>query len=251
MFHPVVIIPVYNHGTTVGAMVASIRAQKLPCILVDDGSATACASVLSGLATISVPAVILLRLPKNKGKGGAMLAGFKKAEALGYSHVLQIDADGQHNPDDIPDFLRMAQQHPAAIINGAPSYDESIPKIRLYGRYLTHIWVWIHTLSFEISDSMCGFRVYPLASTIQLINSSRIGQRMEFDIEILVRLQWQGLKIINIKTPVYYPKDGISHFRFFRDNVTIAKMHTKLFFGMLVRLPLLLLRKIKNPYGKQ
>ena len=123
-------------------------------------------------------------------------------------------------------------------------YDASVPKGRLYGRYITHVWVWINTLSFEIRDSMCGFRVDPLKVTVAVLDGANIGRRMDFDIEVLVRLVWRGLRLVNLPTRVTYPLDGISHFKALRDNVLISRMHARLFFGMLVRSPLLLLRKV-------
>ena len=167
----------------------------------------------------------------------------REAGRRGYSHALQIDADGQHDPADVPRFLAMARETPGAVINGRPVYDASVPRGRLYGRYATHIWVWINTLSFEIRDSMCGFRVYPLAPTLALLQRERIGQRMDFDTEILVRLHWRGVRVRNLETRVTYPSDGVSHFDIWRDNVRISRMHARLFFGMLTRLPRLLARK--------
>jgi hypothetical protein len=157
--------------------------------------------------------------------------------------VLQIDADGQHATGDVPAFLARAAAHPHAVIAGQPIYDASVPKGRLYGRYATHIWVWINTLSLEIRDSMCGFRVYPVAPVNALAARRALGQRMNFDIDILVRLFWDGLRVVNLPTRVTYPDDGVSHFRVWRDNVQISWMHTQLFFGMLPRIPRLLARK--------
>lgn len=237
------VIPVYNHGQTVGAVVAALRAYDLPCLLVDDGSDCECAEILDALVDASVE---LLRLPQNQGKGGAMQAGLKRAAALGFSHALQIDADLQHDIADIPAFVSAAALHPEQLICGRPVYDDSVSKGRLYGRYATHIWVWINTLSLEIRDSMCGFRVYPLAPVVALIEQVHIGRRMDFDVEILVRLHWRGLRIFNLPTKVRYPADGISHFKLLRDNVLISWMHTKLFFGMLLRSPILLARKFSR-----
>ena len=240
------VVPVYNHGNTIGAVVAALRANDLPCVLVDDGSNATCAAVLTALANRESAGVELLRLPQNLGKGGAMQAGLKQAAALGYSHALQIDADLQHDIADIPAFIAAAEQHPDQLICGRPVYDDSVSKGRLYGRYATHIWVWINTLSLEITDSMCGFRVYPLAPVVALINQVQIGRRMDFDVEILVRLHWRGLRIFSLPTKVRYPAGGVSHFRLLRDNVLISWMHTKLFFGMLVRAPILLARKFSR-----
>ncbi|WP_181444049.1 glycosyltransferase family 2 protein [Pseudoxanthomonas sp. z9] len=237
-----VIIPVFDHEHAIGAMVTGVLASGLDCLLVDDGSGPACARVLDALADAHAPRVRLLRLAHNQGKGGAVMAGFREAARLGASHALQIDADGQHDPADIPRFAEASRQRPQAIICGVPEYDESVPKGRLYGRYLTHVWVWINTLSFAIRDSMCGFRVYPLAPVLALMAQEPIGRRMDFDIEIIVRLFWRGVAVINLPTRVTYPSDGVSHFDVWRDNVRISRMHARLFFGMLRRLPRWLLR---------
>lgn len=239
-FRPCIIVPVYNHERAIGVVLAGLLRAGVPCLLVDDGSSAACGKVLDALASQHAGLVDLVRLARNGGKGAAVLAGFYRAAELGYSHALQIDADGQHETSDVPKFLEQAKLHPHAIIAGHPVYDESVPKARLYGRYATHIWVWINTLSFEIRDSMCGFRVYPLAPVMDLAARAQIGRRMNFDTEILVRLFWDGQRVINIPTPVSYPVDGVSHFRVWRDNVQITWMHTVLFFGMLVRIPRLL-----------
>ncbi|WP_373988260.1 glycosyltransferase family 2 protein [Duganella sp. BuS-21] len=243
MFKPCIVVPVYNHEHAIGAVVDGLLRHNVPVILVDDGSTAACAAVLDDLASTYAGKVTLVRLPHNQGKGAAVLAGFRRAQAFGYSHVLQIDADGQHQTADVPAFLALASAHPQAIICGHPIYDESVPKARLYGRYATHIWVWINTLSFDIKDSMCGFRVYPVAPVAALAARRSIGRRMNFDTDIMVRLFWDGTQVINLGTRVSYPTDGVSHFRVWRDNVMITWMHTKLFFGMLPRIPQLLARK--------
>ena len=243
MFKPCIVVPVYNHEHAISAVLAGLLRHETPCMLVDDGSSASCAAVLDALTREHAGRVVLVRLPHNQGKGAAVLAGFRRAAELGYTHVLQIDADGQHETADVPAFLAQAAAHPDAIICGHPVYDESVPKARLYGRYATHIWVWINTLSFDIKDSMCGFRVYPVAPVNALATRRSIGVRMNFDTDILVRLFWDGLRVINLPTRVSYPSDGVSHFRVWRDNVLISWMHTVLFFGMLPRIPRLLARK--------
>ena len=241
MHKPCVIIPVFDHELAVPCVVKTVGNAGLPCILVDDASSPACAAVLQQLA--QGEDIYLLRLPVNQGKGGAVMAGFLEAIRLGFSHALQVDADGQHDLRDIPVFLEQSRQHPDALICGYPQFDESVPKGRLYARYLTHVWVWINTLSLHIRDSMCGFRLYPLAPVLALIDSVQIGKRMDFDSEILVRLSWRGQPMHWLPTRVHYPQDGLSHFRLFHDNALISKMHAKLFFGMLVRLPMILWRR--------
>ena len=244
MFDPVVVVPVFDHGTTIGAVVQQVRSHGLPCILVDDGSSPPCAAVLDALAAADPHAVTLVRLASNQGKGAAMVAGFREAARRGHSHVLQIDADGQHACADIPLFIAQSQRHPDAVIAGCPVYDDSVPRARLYGRYATHVWVWINTLSFGIRDSMCGFRVYPLASLLPLLDQVRIGRRMDFDSDVIVRLHWRGVPVVNQPTRVTYPQDGVSHFRPWRDNVRISAMHARLFAGMLVRAPRLVWRNL-------
>lgn len=237
---PVVIIPVYNHEHAVGTVVDRVRERGLPVLLVDDGSKPECGAVLATLA--QKPGVSLFTRTANGGKGAAVMSGLEEAKRLGYSHAVQIDADGQHDLHDLPTFLAKAEAQPEALVTGTPQYDESVPKGRLYGRYLTHIWVWINTLSFAIRDSMCGFRVYPIERTLRAIVPG-IGKRMDFDPEIAVRLVWGGTAVVNLPTKVTYPMDGVSHFDVLWDNVRITGMHVRLFFGMVIRLPMLLWRK--------
>ena len=170
-FKPIIVVPVYNHAKPAARLVEKIQQLSIPCLLVNDGSEASCGLALDQLQKKFPNNLHVLHLPENQGKGGAVMAGFRHAAEQGYSHVLQIDADGQHEPADIPGFLIEASEQPDTIICGCPIYDASVPKARLYGRYATHIWVWINTLSFEIQDSMCGFRVYPLASTIKVLDS--------------------------------------------------------------------------------
>jgi glycosyltransferase involved in cell wall biosynthesis len=246
MFQPCAVIPVYDHEHAVGAVLRAVLDHGLPCILVDDASRPSCAAVLDRLAAAHPGRVLLERHAINQGKGGAVLTGFKRAALAGYSHVLQLDADGQHDAGDIASFLAAGARHPNAVIAGCPIYDESVPKLRLYARYLTHVWVWINTLSLAITDAMCGFRVYPVAPVLALAARRRLGLRMNFDIEILVRLYWDGVAVVNHPTRVGYPADGVSHFQAWTDNVLITRMHTALFFGMLPRIPMLLARRGKG-----
>ena len=243
MHNPCAVIPVYNHETAVPAVVDALLAAGLPCVLVDDASSPACAAVLEHLALGDN--IFLIRLAVNQGKGGAVMAGLREASHLGFTHALQVDADGQHDLRDVATFMQVSQQNPEALICGYPQYDASVPKGRLYARYLTHVWVWINSLSLQIPDSMCGFRVYPLAPSLALINSVKLGKRMDFDPEILVRLAWRNQPMRWLPTKVHYPLDGLSHFRLFHDNALISGMHTKLFFGMLLRLPSILWRRCK------
>lgn len=231
-YHPCFLIPCYNHGSTIAAVVESLSVFSLPILVVDDGSNEETKRALDALANESK--IALIRLSENQGKGGAVMAGIKQALQQGFSHAIQIDADGQHDLEAVPTLLQASQANPNRLISGQPVYDESVPKSRLYGRYATHVWVWIETLSFSIKDSMCGFRAYPLTQTVDVLNKYDIGKRMDFDIEVLVRMYWEGTDIDFVPTRVIYPEGGISHFDALWDNVKISWMHTRLFFGMLL-----------------
>jgi len=246
-FNPCIIIPCFNHGAMMAAVLARLAPLAMTCILVDDGSESKTANELQRLAA-HYHWVILHRLPENRGKGAAVIAAMKLAAEQGYSHALQVDADGQHQLDDIPQMLLEAANYPDWLISGKPVYDSSVPKSRLYGRYVTHVWVWIETLSFSLQDSMCGFRVYPLAASLALLQQHGVGERMDFDTEIMVRLYWRGTRSRFIATRVIYPEDGLSHFNALKDNLRISWMHTRLFFGMLPRIPRLLrMQRGENP----
>ena len=224
---PCILIPCYNHAGPLAAVLARLAEYGLPCLLIDDGSEPVAAAELDALAA-RYPWVTLLRHTRNQGKGGAVMTGLRRAHALGFSHALQVDADGQHDLADLPALLAEADKHPAALISGRPLYDDSVPKGRLYGRYITHVWVWIETLSFAIKDSMCGFRVYPLTQTCALLEQVALGRRMDFDTEVMVRLHWAGVAVRFVPTRVIYPADGSSHFQLWRDNRDISWMHTRL-----------------------
>lgn len=239
------VIPVYNHPHYIEALVEHLDHFQKPIILVNDGSDAACTTLLHHIAE-QHPSVELVEHSHNQGKGQAVITGLRHAHKLGFSHALQLDSDGQHDWQDVAKFLEISAQHPEAMVIGQPVFDESVPKKRLYGRYATHIWVWINSLSFDIKDSMCGFRVYPLAATIKVLDSAKFQPRMGFDSEILVRLKWANVPFINVPTKVIYPEGGISHYHVWRDNLGMSKAHAKLLGGMLIRLPKLLAQKVKG-----
>ena len=232
---PCAVVPCYNHGATVAAVVDRLIAHGLDTIVVDDGSNASTALALAALA-VREPRARVLRLERNSGKGAAVLAGLREAARRGFSHALQVDADGQHFLDDVPLFLEQGRSQPSAVVCGLPLYDTDAPTSRRYGRYITHFWVWLETRSLAIGDSMCGFRLYPLVATLALADRTKLARGMSFDIDIVVRLAWDGLPIVNIPTRVSYPSGGISHFRMLRDNLRISATHTRLVTEMLWRL---------------
>jgi glycosyltransferase involved in cell wall biosynthesis len=239
------VIPVYNHEHAVPAVAANLRAHGLPVVLVDDGSSDACRIALERLSAETGDP--LVRLAVNGGKGAAVIAGLRRALELGFTHALQVDADGQHDLRDVPKFLAAARAEPDAVICGRPLFDESIPKVRFISRYITHVLVWLQTLSTSrVRDSMCGFRLYPVKTVLQVVDQDGVGRRMDFDVELLVKLVWRGRTLRWIDTRVSYPTDGISHFRMLYDNLRLAGMHVRLVLGMLWRAPLLVWRRMRH-----
>lgn len=244
-FRPCAIVPVYDHPGPVGRVVDSLLDRGLTVFVVDDGCSEACARHLDSIAS-GREGVVLLRHDYNQGKGAAVLLAARAALAGGYTHGLQVDADNQHDLAAVPGALREAERYPRALVVGSPRFDESAPSSRRYGRWASHVFVWLNTWSFAIPDGLCGFRVYPLVETVALANRYAIGRGMEFDIEIAVRLSWDAVPVRSVPVAVHYPEDGISHFNLWRDNLSITRVHAQLFFGMLLRAPLLLWHRIHS-----
>ena len=246
MFSVCAVIPCYNHTSMIEDIVRALLAHMTQVIIVDDGSDSDTRHKLEKLAEQYGKSIMLHRFEENRGKGAAVMQGIRLAAGSGFSHALQIDADGQHDTENIPLLIEHARTFPNKLVTAVPIYDSSVNKGRFVARYITHVWVWINTLSFKIVDSMCGFRIYPLKQALQIIETNKIGERMDFDTEIMVRMYWAGCDIVNVPTRVIYLQNGISHFRMFRDNVLISRMHARLFFGMVPRIPRLLLRNLSR-----
>lgn len=239
-FHPCIVIPVYEHAAALREFLPRVIVFGYPIYLVDDGSSSADAEIIDALAREH--SLKLLRLGTNQGKGAAVLTAFREALSAGFSHALQIDADGQHDAQDIPLFLAAAEAAPSALILSHPSFDESAPWERVWGRKLTTGVLWLETWSTAVRDGLCGYRVYPLAATIAIDDRSPLQRRMGFDPEIIVRMMWSGVPVRNIRTRVNYPRTGVSHFHYFSDNIQLVCLHTRLIAEALFRLPRRLLQ---------
>ena len=235
------VIPVYNHGATLETVVSQLLAYRLPVIVVDDGNNADNRSEIEAVAAAHKEIVLVTRR-KNGGKGKAVNDGVRKASELGLTHVFQIDSDGQHDILRVPLFLAEAEKHPDAIICGYPEYDETVPLSRKNGREISNRLARICAVSSEPVDVLCGFRIYPVAPYIKIINHSWIDGRMGYDVDILIRMSWSGVHIISHSVHVTYPESGISNFRIVRDNLHIAGTFSRLCAGMIVRLPFLLVR---------
>ncbi len=225
-FRPCVLIPTYNNPRTIRDVVVRCRAHLPEVLVVDDGSAAPGRLEVEALGEEGLAHV--RHRPANGGKGAAVKTGFEAAAELGYTHALQVDADGQHQLDDIPRFLEASRKDPSALVLGAPVFDASAPIGRRLGREITRFWTNLETGGKVIEDPMCGFRVYPIEAARR---ARTVGDAMDFDPEIAVRLVWMGLPVVNLETRVVYlsaQDGGVSSFRMFRDNVLISKMHTRL-----------------------
>lgn len=239
--NPCLLIPIYNHKDTICEVVIQLNRFALPCFVVDDGSDAETCAVLDRIAS-EFPWVQIERLPINRGRGAALRHGYRVAARLGFTHAVQLDADGQHDPADVPEFLAAARRMPGSLVLGVPRFDETAPRSRRYGRLLSCFCVWLETLSFEVADPLCGFRCIPLDPAVTLLARIPLGDGMDFDPEIVVRLVWMGVPVASVPTRVRYYRDGLSHFHLLRDNVRISWAHTRLVCGMLGRLPVLLWR---------
>lgn len=240
-FRACAIVPTYKHVDALDGIVAHLVAIGLPVIVVDDGNEECDARAIAAIC-LKHEGIILERHAINRGKGAAVLTGLEVALARGFTHALQVDADGQHDIAKSGEILALARANPGTLVSGTPIFDDSIPRARLAARWLTHVWVSVNTLSFRIIDSMCGFRVYPIARTLEVVRTAHVAKRMGFDTEIVVRLRWSGVPVLVLPVHVVYPRGNYSNFSLW-DNVEISKMHTRLFFGMLLRAPWLVVAR--------
>jgi hypothetical protein len=241
-----VLIPSYNPGARVRETVSAARARWAPVWVVVDGSTDGSTELLRTMAA-NDPGLRVIVLPENRGKGAAVLTGMAEAAALGYTHALTMDSDGQHPADLIPEFMLTSQRQPEAMVLGKPVFDADAPRLRVNGRKVSNGWANLETLWAGIGDSLYGFRVYPIAPLLRVMRGVRWMRRFDFDPEAVVRLCWAGVKPVNLTAPVRYfaaHEGGVSHFNYLRDNLLLTWMHTRLFLGFLLRLPLLLWRRL-------
>jgi len=242
------IIPVYRHGKTACVVADKLAVLGLPVILADDGNDFQTKIQLEEYSKKN--GIELVRLEKNKGKGAAVLKGLEKAKEMGLTHVLQIDADGQHDDKRVAFFLEESKKYPDKIICGYPEFDETAPRSRVNGRKISIFWSAIVTLSLEIKDALCGFRVYPVEPSLRILKNPFVDRRMGFDPEILARLHWRKVYPAFYPIKVIYPSGGISNFHAVKDNIRISWTFTRLCAGMLLRWPLLIINKLKRGKNK-
>jgi len=243
-----ILIPTYNTGGKVLQTVWEARRAWQPVWVVVDGSTDGTLEALQALARDD-PHLRVLALPRNQGKGAAILHGLREAAARGYTHALTMDADGQHPVDKIHEFMVASQANPDALILGLPVFDENAPAERVHGRKLSNWCVHLETLYAGIGDSLYGFRVYPVAPLRDIMERQPWMRGYDFDAEAAVRLCWRGMRPINLRAPVRYfrpDEGGVTHFKYLRDNVLLTWMHLRLILESLLRMPLLLGRRLSG-----
>ncbi len=246
-----VLIPSFNTGDKVYATVRDARRYWDPVWMVVDGSSD---GTLEGLLEMAAAdaGLKVWALPTNQGKGAAVLFGLDEAVQAGFTHVLTMDADGQHPAEKIPEFMQTSERNREAIILGCPKFDASAPLVRVRGRKISNWLANFETLHRGIGDALFGFRVYPVGPLRAVMHKQHWMRRFDFDPEALVRLCWRGVRPINIVAPVRYfsvEEGGVSHFNYLRDNALLSFMHIRLLIGFVLRLPLLLWRKVRPADG--
>ena len=241
-----VLIPSYNAGVKLRDTLHAARAHWSPVWVVVDGSTDGSADWLRAQAAQD-PGLRVIVLPENRGKGAAVLHGVELAAREGFTHALTMDSDGQHPAELIEQFMHASQAAPQAMVLGVPQFGAEAPRIRVLGRKVSNGWANLETLGAGIGDSLFGFRVYPIAPLIRVMRGQRFMRRFDFDPEAAVRLAWAGVPPVNLPARVRYfsaDEGGVSHFKYLRDNTLLTWMHTRLFLGFLMRLPILLGRRL-------
>jgi glycosyltransferase involved in cell wall biosynthesis len=243
-----VLIPSYNTGDTVYKTVAAARAQWNPVWVVVDGSSDGTAAGLQRMAEQDGGLQVMV-LPQNQGKGAAVLSGLHAAEQAGFTHALTMDSDGQHPAGLIGPFMQTSLARPDCMVLGRPVFDASAPLLRVRGRKVSNWWANLETLGAGVGDSLYGFRVYPIGALAAVMQGQPWMRRFDFDPEAVVRLAWRGVKPLNMDAPVKYlsaDEGGVSHFQYGRDNLLLTWMHTRLMVEFVLRLPALIVRKLRR-----
>lgn len=219
--HTALVIPALNESATIRGIVERALPEVKRIIVVDDGSSDGTSAALHGLP------ITVLRNDKNSGKAASLRRGMVRALADGASVVLTLDADGQHQPEDIPRLVAAHLEHPEAIIVGARLREKNrIPRIRYLANRFANFWIaW--AAGYPISDSQSGFRLYPatLLSAIDIAHDTSPG--FVFESAVLINAAQAGVTSVAVGIPAIYHK-GVrpSHFRPIVDAYLIARMVT-------------------------
>jgi glycosyltransferase involved in cell wall biosynthesis len=234
-----VVIPTYNAGRLLEETVRQALAEWAPVWVVVDGSTDGSRRALDTLASADKRLTVIDR-GLNGGKGAAVLDALRRADKMGFTHVLVMDSDGQHPPSHIAPLMALSLARPNTMVLGRPVFGSDAPAARVYFRHVSNFCADVETLWSGIGDALFGFRVYPVRPLLDVMIGTRWMRRFDFDPEAAVRLCWAGVRPINVDVPVRYPPPhagGLSHFRYGRDNLLLAWMHVRLVWSLLRRVP--------------
>ena len=239
---PFVLLPTFNSGARLAQTLLEAHTEWRDVWVVVDGSADGSDTEAEALA---LEGVRFLRLAQNSGKGAAVLAALRAAHAEGFTHVLVMDADGQHPAAMIRPFFEISKNNLAAFVCGVPIFGPDAPLERVLGRMAGNFFATLETLGVGAEDSLFGFRLYPVEPALEVLEKTKWARRFDFDTVLSVRLTWAGVPCINVAVPVFYPprsQGGVSHFCYLRDNLLLAAAHIRL----LVEWPFQALRSLRG-----
>lgn len=238
-----VVIPSYNAGPLLERTVKAVLAVWRPVIVADDGSTDGSAGAVIRLARTESGLHVLAQ-PGNTGKGAAVFAACNFAVDRGFTHAAVFDADGQHDPEDIPKFMAVSASRPLALVMGQPQFGDDAPVAHRIGHAISNFLARIESLRPDIGDSLFGLRVYPIRSVIKAMGSIRGGRRFDFDTQMAVRLAWLGIPHVNLPAMVRYPREErVRHFGYLRDNLLLARVHAWLLLRGIFLWPAFVLRR--------
>lgn len=225
-----VLIPSYNSGPLLMQTVRAVLAVWRPVVVVLDGSNDGSGQRVATLAR-EEDGLHLLEQTRNSGKGAAVLAGWRFLTEQGFTHAAVLDADGQHDANDLPRFMEAAATHPQSLIMGVPVFGPDAPRIRRLGHRIADFWARLEAPDSNLGSSLFGFRVYPVLPAMDIMQTTHLGRGFDFDTLLAVRLAQTGTPLVNLPTPVRYrptAQGGISHFRYLRDNILLIRTHARL-----------------------
>lgn len=218
----IVVMPTYNNAGTLARVIGDVLQYAEDVLVVNDGSTDATQSILEQIDGIRIHSYA-----ENRGKGHALKCGLKLAYEWGFRYALTIDSDGQHYADDIPAFIERIEQVPDSLLIGARNLTaDNMPSKNTFANRFSNFWYRVET-GQRLEDTQSGFRLYPLR---KLQNIRFLTTRYEFEVEIIVRAAWRGVRVENLPIKVYYPpqEERVSHFRPLRDFTRISILNTVL-----------------------
>lgn len=239
-------IPTYNNGGFIEGLLGEVLQYCHDVIVVNDGSTDRTREILKGLSPLQV-----VSFSKNRGKGKALKAGFEFALEKGFDYAITLDSDTQHSAKDLPVFLGSLEHEPGTLVIGTRFLSrKTVPLKNRFANRLSSFWYHIET-GQKLKDTQSGYRLYPIRALqgIRLFTG-----KYEFELEILVKAVWKGIKVQEVPIDVYYPPEGerVSHFRPLWDFLRISVLHTLLvFLGLFYYRPRIAILKYQKKSLKQ